>query len=849
MKVIKLGLKQILERFITNKNQVQESKPAPDKFLFQIGQDNQPKETALGSLSKQIITPETIFPNSQLTQARSFFDQVPELSMQKLNTNIALDGLQWYDFLRYKDSIISATTDFRISRILNTPSQIITDKHDPISLEAGEMVEDVLYNVIGNEGGISFEQGLKYLLEALPKGFAVIETTYKEHNGKYVPYLLHDKDQSNFIINYAGELRWITKQGSGNYKGEELPKNKFILHVHNYNSEHPYGQSIYGEKVFWQFYLKWKAIENGAMFVDRYAKPYVWGFYPSSFDNKLRKDFLDDLAAMGKRKAGASQEGTQIQILEASAQGSDVIHKYIQDCNFEMAVAILGQGLTLSNEGGGSYARDQVAFEISDIIFKEDAKELENTINKWIAFWVKLNYPNIHTLPYMKFDLEKPMDKTNQLKIFIDAANAGVPVSVNQVMEDMGIRNPDEGEDTLSKKQSDNFNPFGFNVANDNMEKEKVDQNGYNDVPPSDNFNIPDSDNTYNAFFSRLSNKNNITLLQYAENLAKQDLKNITELEDKEITNLAKLYEPVFNEILKQAKKIDNPAGISDIKIDPKLLQPITDKYFNDLSFLWLYGYYLQYEKNNSLRNRSKKLTSQLKLFDNVGIKAKVERLGNFMSFQEMIEYLRTKIVIPPALISELEEKYYNKAFYLSRGSTFEIVNKMKSLIEKAFRQGLSTEEFINQNANALTSMGFDVKNPYYLNNVFRTNTSLSYNAGQYRSINDPIVRDVLPFWEYVAVMDNRTTEICERLNGKVYRSDDPIWNTIYPPNHFQCRSTVVALDKEIMKEEGLRVSSGMPKDSSGNDILPMDGFQRNDASDYLNNNSNFNYPEGWGIR
>jgi len=44
---------------------------------------------------------------------------------------------------------------------------------------------------------------------------------------------------------------------------------------------------------------------------------------------------------------------------------------------------------------------------------------------------------------------------------------------------------------------------------------------------------------------------------------------------------------------------------------------------------------------------------------------------------------------------------------------------------------------------------------------------------------------------EFDAVMDGRTTEKCASLNGTRLPKSHPFWNTYYPPNHFNCRSTV----------------------------------------------------------
>ena len=51
--------------------------------------------------------------------------------------------------------------------------------------------------------------------------------------------------------------------------------------------------------------------------------------------------------------------------------------------------------------------------------------------------------------------------------------------------------------------------------------------------------------------------------------------------------------------------------------------------------------------------------------------------------------------------------------------------------------------------------------------------------------------KDRLGILEFDAVMDGRTTELCAGLNGVRKSADDAFWDTYYPPNHYNCRSTV----------------------------------------------------------
>lgn len=50
---------------------------------------------------------------------------------------------------------------------------------------------------------------------------------------------------------------------------------------------------------------------------------------------------------------------------------------------------------------------------------------------------------------------------------------------------------------------------------------------------------------------------------------------------------------------------------------------------------------------------------------------------------------------------------------------------------------------------------------------------------------------ELFPFIEWDAVLDQQTTSICKPLEGLVLRWDDPRVDRIYPPNHWNCRTTV----------------------------------------------------------
>lgn len=81
--------------------------------------------------------------------------------------------------------------------------------------------------------------------------------------------------------------------------------------------------------------------------------------------------------------------------------------------------------------------------------------------------------------------------------------------------------------------------------------------------------------------------------------------------------------------------------------------------------------------------------------------------------------------------------------------------------------------------------------------------------------------KELFPQLEFDAIIDGRTSSQCRNFNGKVYDVNDPIWNIIFPPNHWGCRSTV-------RKVRGRKSDSSASLDTSS----VKDGFRTNMAKD-----------------
>lgn len=157
------------------------------------------------------------------------------------------------------------------------------------------------------------------------------------------------------------------------------------------------------------------------------------------------------------------------------------------------------------------------------------------------------------------------------------------------------------------------------------------------------------------------------------------------------------------------------------------------------------------------------------------------------------------------------------RAFTVAKATRAEVLDTIRWATEKAISEGQSERDFIKGLEPKLKELGWwgkavdengntvQLGSVRRLKNIFRTNKSTAYHAGRY--MEQMANSDEQPYWQYVAVKDSRTRASHLALDGKVYRFDDPIWQTMYPPNDWGCRCRVRALSEFRLKKNGLSVS------------------------------------------
>jgi SPP1 gp7 family putative phage head morphogenesis protein len=121
------------------------------------------------------------------------------------------------------------------------------------------------------------------------------------------------------------------------------------------------------------------------------------------------------------------------------------------------------------------------------------------------------------------------------------------------------------------------------------------------------------------------------------------------------------------------------------------------------------------------------------------------------------------------------------------------VLNRIRKTLENALDEGLppkATMEAVKDSAGTWMS-------DHHAQTIARTETGKMYNAGRIARYLDPEQNGFVEALQYDAIVDTRTTELCEHLDGRIIAvTNGATIAKFTPPNHFQCRATWLPVTK-----------------------------------------------------
>lgn len=189
---------------------------------------------------------------------------------------------------------------------------------------------------------------------------------------------------------------------------------------------------------------------------------------------------------------------------------------------------------------------------------------------------------------------------------------------------------------------------------------------------------------------------------------------------------------------------------------------------------------------------------------------------------EQAVAYLKSKGYAITWNWQEMLDQAHDQAFTVAKAMRLDLLSDIRGALETALQDGQTLKQFITALQPTLESQGWwgqqvivggdgvgelvQLGSPRRLKTIYQTNLQSAYMAGRKAAMEE--TTDTHPYWMYVAILDGKTRPSHRALNGQVFRHDDPIWASIFPPNGFNCRCRVVALSEAAVKRRGLRIVS-----------------------------------------
>jgi len=108
--------------------------------------------------------------------------------------------------------------------------------------------------------------------------------------------------------------------------------------------------------------------------------------------------------------------------------------------------------------------------------------------------------------------------------------------------------------------------------------------------------------------------------------------------------------------------------------------------------------------------------------------------------------------------------------------------------------------------------LGVSRLSSFRLETIYRTESAISFGGAQFARLQG--IKTNFPFWEYSAILDQRTRPSHRALDGKIFLATD---SQFWPPLGFRCRCTVILISKAQAERRGITKPDTITPEMRGN--------------------------------
>lgn len=198
-----------------------------------------------------------------------------------------------------------------------------------------------------------------------------------------------------------------------------------------------------------------------------------------------------------------------------------------------------------------------------------------------------------------------------------------------------------------------------------------------------------------------------------------------------------------------------------------------------------------------------------------------------YMEPEEIVKYFENKGCKISFDWHEVYAQAHAKAFTVAKMTNADLLKDTQNMLTKAIKEGWSSQKFKKNASELFLKNGWtgfkkmknprtgevkkvELGTPRRIKKIFSCNMNSAYAVGRYKEQMEDV--DFAPYFQYQCILDGRTRPEHKALHGKVFRYDDPFWQTMYPPNGWNCRCFVISLSDRDLTRKGLKLESSEGK-------------------------------------
>lgn len=671
---------------------------------------------------------------------------------------VRVKGLKIFTEMR-KDDQIKAAMGFKKLAVLSSGWKVCPPEGKEEDDEPTRFVAHCLRNMKGD-----LVEDIREILTAMEYGYSVSEKIYApiefgEFTGKIGLQRIKTKspDTFEFKVDMYGNLIGLT-QNVGSLNNVPMPVDKFVIYSFDSEFGNPYGRSEL-EAAYRAYWCKDNAYKWMLMFLERHGIPPIMLMISKSItesdQNRIRtilKNLQSGTVAVLPR---VDKDDLQFEKLDLSDALDRVFQPAIQMYNGDIARALLMPSLigVTDDNSQGSYARSNVHFDsLMMIVDRIRTCDIQKRVmnEQVIPYLVDLNYPTVSEYPTFEFEKIQDSTRFELLKIWKEM------VSVKSVTSG------DEDEKHIRMQLG-----FPLDIPIPDEKRSLPSNSPFQPKPkdPDETQPIPAKKQEY-AMRPMTSYEKKIDFAAIKETLignVAASIKDIragmTAFADACVAKVRKGFDADPFELVKAIDSIS-------MKLAEKSIDDMIDS------------------ANESGREH---------------VREEMKGKHNFASHAPGVK--------PAAAIKYLRAKKLQTKTVTTDAAR----NAVKQAILSGIRSGDGTEHTVQRVREILGPFtggddnemeGGEEIPAHRIEAIVRTTTTEAYNQGRLTEMRQ-LGELIIPAVQYSAILDDRTTEICEGLHGHLFKLNDPDLDRFTPPNHVSCRSVLV----ELVLDEDIDVS------------------------------------------